>query len=98
MPLTTEQRVLRARLALGLAKANVEAPIAALDAGELVELDLILNEFEKTKLRPASLDSDGVKYDPEVHRGVLRQRLSILLGVGGLASGLPLILTVEPEA
>ena len=87
---------MQARLLLGLPLADVETAMDALDVEELEELGVILAAAEKAKLRSATVDSDGVKYDPEEDRRVQRDRLSILLSLASPYDGFVGTVTPDP--
>lgn len=95
---STPYRVLYASQALMVAPDDVQAPIDALNPLALAELDRLLDVWASIDLRPADLDSDGVKYVAEDHRNLVRSQLSNLLGgVGGLNAGRVIVKTVESK-
>lgn len=95
---STPYRVLYASQALMVAPTDVEAPIEGLNPLALAELDRLLDVWASIDLRPADLDSDGVKYSADDHRTLVRSQLSNLLGgVGGLGAGRVVVETVESD-
>lgn len=95
---STPYRVLYASQALMVTPEEVTAPIEALNPLATAELDRLLEVWLKIDLRPADLDSDGVKYSADDHRQLVRSQMSNLLGgVGGLAAGRVVVGTVESD-